>query len=269
MRSFMEGGLGTVRFGSNDSGLQLGRARFALTQPLGELWSAHLDASMFDDQDRSPARRDRGLPAVPPLSVRGLSLSPQGRRVLSAASRSRTAPPGWESPYTLSYSAINSWLAVEVRTIGLEGQLDWLGTRSGHAFDLGVTGGVFGWNEGAGVGARERRLLAHRPADAAVRPRRAARRRRRSTARSHSCSSITARASTPGSKRATSTAWCCACCATTTAPTRRRSTTSPTQSPGTRASPAPECASKATTAGRAIAQWLERRDHHRPAGAWR
>ncbi len=38
-----------------------------------------------------------------------------------------------------------------MRTIGLEGKLDWLGTRSGHAFDVGVTGGVFGWNQGAGV----------------------------------------------------------------------------------------------------------------------
>jgi len=58
---------------------------------------------------------------------------------------------GWESPYTLSYSAINTWLGVETRTIGLEGQLDWLGTRTGHVFDLGLTGGVFGWNEGTGV----------------------------------------------------------------------------------------------------------------------
>ena len=36
---------------------------------------------------------------------------------------------GWESPYTLSYSAINSWLATEVRTLGVEAQLEWLGTR--------------------------------------------------------------------------------------------------------------------------------------------
>ena len=51
--SFMEGGFGTVRFGSDDSGLKLGRARFAVTQALGELWSAHLDASVFDDQGAS------------------------------------------------------------------------------------------------------------------------------------------------------------------------------------------------------------------------
>jgi hypothetical protein len=58
---------------------------------------------------------------------------------------------GWESPYTLSYSAINTWLGQELRTIGAEGQIDWLGTHAGHAFDLALTGGVFGWNDPAGV----------------------------------------------------------------------------------------------------------------------
>ena len=53
--SFMEGGLGTVRFGSGDSGVRLGRLRLAVSQPLGELWSAHLDASVFDDQGGSLA----------------------------------------------------------------------------------------------------------------------------------------------------------------------------------------------------------------------
>ena len=58
---------------------------------------------------------------------------------------------GWDSPYTISYSAIDSWMAVELRTIGLEANLDWLGTRLGHSFDLGVTAAVFGWNEQAGA----------------------------------------------------------------------------------------------------------------------
>ena len=53
-RSFMDGGLGTTRFDRNDSGMQLGRLRLALSSPLGELWSAHLDASVWDDKDRSP-----------------------------------------------------------------------------------------------------------------------------------------------------------------------------------------------------------------------
>src|SRR5580704_4914608 len=149
-RSLTEGGLGTVRFGSNDDGVQLGRARFALTQQIGELWSAHLDASMFDNRDRSPVGVTEAYLLFRPYPFAGYRFRLKAGGFYPPISLENRAS-GWESPYTLSYSAIDSWLAVEVRTVGLEGTLDWLGTRSGHAFDLGVTGGVFGWNQGAGV----------------------------------------------------------------------------------------------------------------------
>jgi hypothetical protein len=148
--SFMDGGLGTVRFGSDDSGLRLGRARFAVTQPIGELWSAHLDASVFDDKDRSALGVTEAYLLFRPYPFQGYRFRLKAGGFYPPVSLENRAS-GWESPYTLSYSAINSWLAVEVRTIGLEGQLDWLGTRTGHVFDVGVTGGVFGWNERAGV----------------------------------------------------------------------------------------------------------------------
>ncbi|HWW81237.1 MAG TPA: hypothetical protein VNY82_16685, partial [Steroidobacteraceae bacterium] len=48
------GGLGSVRFGGDESGLRLGRARFALSQNLGELFSLHLDASSWGDRDKTP-----------------------------------------------------------------------------------------------------------------------------------------------------------------------------------------------------------------------
>ncbi len=58
---------------------------------------------------------------------------------------------GWETPYTLTPSPISSWIGEEIRTIGLEGQVDWLGTRTGHSFDLQLTGALFGWNDPAGT----------------------------------------------------------------------------------------------------------------------
>jgi hypothetical protein len=148
--SFMQGGLGTLRYGSGESGVQLGRARLALTQSLGEVWSAHLDASMFDDKDRSPVGLTEAYLLFRPYPRAGYRFRLKAGGFYPPISLENRAS-GWESPYTLSYSAIDSWLAVEVRTVGLEGTLDWLGTRSGHAFDAGVTGGVFGWNQGAGV----------------------------------------------------------------------------------------------------------------------
>jgi hypothetical protein len=148
--SLMEGGLGTVRFSSEDSGIKLGRLRFALSQPLGELWSAHLDASVFDDHGGSTIGLTEAYLLFRPYPFAGYRFRLKAGGFYPPVSLENRAA-GWESPYTLSYAAINSWLAAEVRTIGLEGTLDWLGTRSGHAFDLGATAGVFGWNDRAGV----------------------------------------------------------------------------------------------------------------------
>ncbi len=54
---------------------------------------------------------------------------------------------GWSSPWTLTPSAINSWVGEELRTIGLEGTVEWR-LDSGA---LKATGAVFGWNEPAGA----------------------------------------------------------------------------------------------------------------------
>ena len=146
----MDGGLGSVRFDKDDSTLQLGRARFALTQSLGETWSAHLDASVWDDNDAHPLGVTEAYLQFRPYPHAGYRLRVKAGAFYAPISlENRTS--GWESPYTLSYSAINSWLATEVRTLGAEAQLDWLGSRMGHAFDLSVVAAVFGWNDQAGT----------------------------------------------------------------------------------------------------------------------
>ena len=147
---FTQGGFGTVRYGEEDSGLRLGRMRLALTQPFGEVWSAHVDVSMYDDYDRSPVGVTEAYLLFRPYPRGGWRLRVKAGGFYAPISLENRAA-GWDSPYTISYSAIDSWLGIEVRTIGLEAQLDWLGTRLGHDFDLGVTGGVFGWNQGAGT----------------------------------------------------------------------------------------------------------------------
>ncbi|HEY6926797.1 MAG TPA: hypothetical protein VI653_25150, partial [Steroidobacteraceae bacterium] len=146
----IDGGLGSTRFGAGQSGVQLGRARFAVTQTLGEVWSVNLDASSWGDHDKTPAGLTEGYLSWRPYPRAGYRLRVKtGAFYAPISLENRTS--GWESPYTLSYSAIDSWLAQEVRTLGAEAQLDWLGRRSGHDFDLGLTGAVFGWNDDAGA----------------------------------------------------------------------------------------------------------------------
>ena len=59
--------------------------------------------------------------------------------------------PGWSNPYTLSSSALNTWVGEELRTIGVGYEIEHLGQQSGSAFDFGLNAAVFGWNDPAGV----------------------------------------------------------------------------------------------------------------------
>lgn len=147
--SYTQGGISAVRFDQEQSGLRLGRARFALTESLGEFCSVHLDASAWGDHDRIPAGLTEAYLQFRPYPFAGYRLRIKAGAFYPPVSLENRAS-GWESPYTLSSSALDSWLAIEVRTVGVEAQLDWLGRRQGHDFDLGFTAGVFGWNEGAG-----------------------------------------------------------------------------------------------------------------------
>jgi hypothetical protein len=54
---------------------------------------------------------------------------------------------GWSSPWTLTPSAINSWVGEELRTIGGGGRVDWRLAEG----TLGFTAAVYGWNDPAGV----------------------------------------------------------------------------------------------------------------------
>ena len=53
----------------------------------------------------------------------------------------------WTSPYTITPSAINSWVGEEVRALALEGKLKY---RAG-AHSLSLTGAIFGFNDPAGT----------------------------------------------------------------------------------------------------------------------
>jgi hypothetical protein len=64
---------------------------------------------------------------------------------------------GWTSPWTLTPSAINTWVGEELRTIGLEGALEW---RSEER-TITAMASVFGWNDPAGVLVADRGWALH------------------------------------------------------------------------------------------------------------
>ncbi len=148
--SFMNGGLGALRFGDDDSAFQPGRARVAISQPIGEVLSLKLDASAWGDGDKSPIDLTEAYLEYRPYPRAGYRARAKLGAFYPAISLENRAS-GWESPYTLSSSALNTWLAEELRIVGLQGELEWLGTRTGHGFDVSLDAAVYGWNDPLGV----------------------------------------------------------------------------------------------------------------------
>jgi hypothetical protein len=149
-QSIFDGGLGALRYGSDRDGVQVGRLRAALTEPLGDVFALKLDASYWGEEDAHPIGLTEAYLEYRPYPLDGWRTRVRVGAFYPPVSLEDTAS-GWSSPYTLSNSALNSWIGEEIRTIGLETQVEWLGTRLGHNFDLGATAGVFGWNDPAGV----------------------------------------------------------------------------------------------------------------------
>ena len=52
--SFLDNGQGKLRFDDDDDGIQLGRLRAAWSQNLGEVFFAHVEASIWDGDDKNP-----------------------------------------------------------------------------------------------------------------------------------------------------------------------------------------------------------------------
>jgi hypothetical protein len=148
--SFLDDGLGKLRFDRDHEGLRLGRLEFDATQPIGEVWEFRGSASAWGDHDKTPVDVTEAhftyRPYPKSLWRKRLKI---GAFYAPVSLENRAA--GWSSPYTLSSSAINTWLAEELRTVGIEGQLDWLGSKAGGAFDVSLIGAIYGWNDPAGV----------------------------------------------------------------------------------------------------------------------
>jgi hypothetical protein len=149
-RSFLDNGQGKLRTDAAHEGLRLGRLRAAWDQPLGDVFAVHAEASTWDGDDKNPIDLTEAFVEYRPYPTNGFRPRVRLGAFYPPMSLENRAL-GWETPYTITPSAISSWIGEELRTVGLEGQVDWLGTRLGHDFDLQLTAAAFGWNDPAGT----------------------------------------------------------------------------------------------------------------------
>ncbi len=144
------GGLGKLRFDENHDGLQLGFLRAEYRADISPTLRFAAEAVSYGANDVNPVDLTEIYAEWRPIPT---SIWRSRLKIgafypeLSLENRMR----GWRSPYTLSFSAINTWVGEELRTIGSQYSLDWLGFARGHNFEFSVSAAAFGWNDTAGT----------------------------------------------------------------------------------------------------------------------
>jgi hypothetical protein len=148
--SYLDGGLGELRYDDQHDGLRVGELRIGYRDDFFQIVHVDVQAFSYADHDRNLIDLTEAYTQIRPFPVNAWrSTLKLGAFYAPISLENRLE--GWRSPYTISPSAINSWIGDELRTIGVEYDLDWLGRQRGHDWQLGLTGSVFGFNETAGA----------------------------------------------------------------------------------------------------------------------
>jgi hypothetical protein len=123
--SWTKGGLGKTRFGDGGTDAQFGGAGVVGTAQLTPAWLALADIQ-FQTTDRPTVSVIEAYLRYRPVSLSRWRWSVQAGAFLPPISLENDAI-GWTSPWTLTPSAINSWIGEELRVIGAEGRVEWRG----------------------------------------------------------------------------------------------------------------------------------------------
>ncbi|WP_426688699.1 hypothetical protein [Rhodanobacter ginsengiterrae] len=126
--SWTQGGLGKTRFGDGGTAARFGGAGVVGTAQLTPALLA-LAEIQFQTTDRSSVNVIEAYLRYRPVSLSRWRWSVQAGAFMPPVSLENDAI-GWTSPWTLTPSAINSWVGEELRAAGAEGRLEWRGDVS-------------------------------------------------------------------------------------------------------------------------------------------
>jgi hypothetical protein len=148
--SYLNGGLGTLRFDPDHEGLRLGRAVLAPRLRLTDVVTLHAVIDAYGDHDRNPVDFSEFWAEVRPFPTNSVRWRARiGAFYMPVSLENRGA--GWCDVYSITPSALNTWLGEEFRTIGAEVEARWLGASSDYLGDFAVVAAAYGWNDPAGV----------------------------------------------------------------------------------------------------------------------
>ena len=144
-----DGGLGKIRYGGTPSGDRrfLPRAEGALVMEpkFGFDWSGTVVLSA-NDQQRMAIDVTEAFLQYKPAPTGNFGFKAKGGAFFPPISQENTGI-AWTSPYTITSSAINSWVGEELKTIGAEATL----FHRGEDLEIDLTGAVFAANDPAGT----------------------------------------------------------------------------------------------------------------------
>ena len=148
--SFMDGGYGTTRFDHDHQGLRLGLAYVTAKYRVDDTLQLQGDVLAYADGN------DHGLDVTQlylqwrPFPFNAIRFSSKIGMFYPEFSMENRGP-AWTPVYTITPSAINSWYGEELRTIGTELTMRWLGSSRGYQGDIALIAGTYGWNDPIGV----------------------------------------------------------------------------------------------------------------------
>jgi hypothetical protein len=149
-RSYLDGGLGKLRYDDGDPVPEFGGAVLQGTALLTPEIAA-VAVVRADSQQRNFVLPLETYARYRPVSTTAWRGSLKIGAFFPPFSLENTEL-GWTSYWTITPSAINSWIGDELRTIGGEGTLEWRSSES----TLRIIAALYGWNDPAGVLMAER-----------------------------------------------------------------------------------------------------------------
>jgi hypothetical protein len=147
--SWLAGSGGKLRYDEDTEGLQLSRGFIDYEALITDSVKAHIVSEIYDD--------DFG-PAIDLTEAyvewRPVPASPTRYRLKAGAFYPRISfenvGPGWSSPYSISPSAINTWVGEELRSVGLELSVSRRPLSLGGEHTFTVNAAVYAGNDPAG-----------------------------------------------------------------------------------------------------------------------
>lgn len=147
--SYLNGGLGILRFDPEHEGIQFGRAFLAPNLRVTDIVTVHAVFDVYTDYGGNPVDLSEFYVEVRPFPINSIRWRARvGAFFMPVSLENRGI--GWTAVYSITPSAVNTWLGEEFRTIGTEFEARWLGASSGYLGDVALVAAAYGWNDPAG-----------------------------------------------------------------------------------------------------------------------